>query len=158
MKLSQSLNDALNQQVLKEYQNQLIYKQIQSYFEDLQLKKLADYFAHQALDENSHASKFIDHINDRTGGKVSLGEVDFPQLSLGDVNSVGDVYIQVEESTSESIEELYDLALSEKSYMDLGFLEEMLNEQVSEENEAQEFATKLRNVKDLVLFDATFGE
>lgn len=158
MRLSQNLNDALNQQILKEYHNMLVYKQIQSYFEDFQLKHLANYFSSQADDEKSHANKFIDHINRRTGGKVTIDEVDAPVLNLGDFGSIGETYISVEEDTTESIEELYDLALSEKSYMDLGFLEEMLNEQVSEEDEANEFALRIKMVKDIVLFDATLGD
>ena len=61
-RLSQNLNDALNQQILNEYHNMLIYRQIQSYFEDFQLKNLAEYFSKQAEDENGHAQKFMSHI------------------------------------------------------------------------------------------------
>jgi ferritin len=155
LKLSQTLNDVLNEQILKELQNQNIYSQISSFFESLQLKNLASYFKKQSLDEKSHADKFMDHINDRTGGVVFIGEVDAPNLNLFDVFTVADAYVRVEEDTTKSIEEIYDLALNEKSYMDLGFLQDMLSEQVKEEDESQELSTKLKMCKDLVLFDAT---
>jgi ferritin len=158
MRLSSVLNSALNEQILKEYHNMLLYRQIESYFQDFQLKGLAGYFAKQAEEEKGHALKFIDYINDRIGGKVALGDVDAPNAALTDFSSVGDEYVKTEEATTESIEALYDLALGEKSYMDLGFLEEMLNEQVSEEDEAAEFSLKIKSVKDIVLFDETFNE
>lgn len=135
----------------------LIYKQIESFFEDLQLKHLSKYFASQAQHEKEHGDMFLSHINSRTGGKVSLESVIFPDIGLNDLLSVAHAYVSVEEQTTESIEELYDLAFNEKSYIDLPFIETMLQEQVSEEDEAQEFVTKLQNVKDIVLFDATFG-
>ena len=157
MKLSDSLNEALNLQILHELKNVSKYMQINSYFENLQLKKLASYFHDRSLEEKSHADKFMQYINDRTGGSVSIGEVDEPKLMLADPSSVGDAYVKTEEDTTLSIEAIFDLALEEKSYIDLGFLQSMLVEQVSEEDEAQEFFMKIKNVKDLVLFDATFS-
>lgn len=158
MKLSPELNESINQQILQEYHNSLIYAQIQSHFESLQLKKIAEYFKKQSLHEAEHAQKFIQHLNDRTGGKVSIGEVNAPNLSLSSVESIGDVYILTEEETTESIEAIYELACDMKSFIDFPFILSMLAEQVSEENESNEFALKLKNTKDLVLFDATLGE
>lgn len=155
MKLSDELNSALNEQVLKEFHNSSLYVQIWSYFEDLQLPRLSDYFKKRSDEEKSHANKFIQYINDRNGGKVTIGEIDAPVLG-NTVENIADSFVLAEEETTESIEALYDLALSEKSYIDLGFLQEMLNEQVSEEDEALKFATRIKNVKDIVLFDATF--
>jgi ferritin len=156
MKLSQNLNDVLNQQVLIEYGNELKYAQIQSYFEDLQLKKLSEYFKKQAIGENDHAQLFMQHINDRTGGKVALGEIDAPQVEFTSVSEIGDFYIKTEESTTESIELLYDLAFFEKSYIDLPFLAKMLDEQCEEEDAAQKLSLNLKMTKDIVLFDQTF--
>ena len=158
MKLSPELNETLNQQILQEYHNSLIYAQIQSYFESLQLKKIAEYFKKQSLHEAEHAQKFIQHLSDRTGGKVTIGEVNAPSLLLSSVESVGNVYILTEEETTESIEAIYELACDTKSFIDFPFLLSMLAEQVSEENESNEFALKLKNIKDLVLFDATLGD
>jgi len=158
MRLSSVLNSALNEQILKEYHNMLLYRQIESYFQDFQLKGLAGYFAKQAEEEKGHALKFTNHINDRTGGKVTLGDIDAPNVALSDFSSIGDEYVKSEEGTTESIEALYFLALNEQSFIDLGFLEEMLNEQVEEEDSAQEFSLRIKSVKDIVLFDATFGE
>jgi ferritin len=157
LKLSENLNSALNQQILIEYKNSLIYKQIESWCEDNQLKNLSKYFKDQSLQEKSHADKFASYINDRTNGKVTLDQdVDAPNLSINNIDEIGQLALETEISTTESIEELFDLALSEKSYIDLGFLQEMLSEQVEEEDWANRLAMNLKMTKDIVLFDATF--
>jgi len=158
MKLSQNLNDALNQQILIELQNQNKYMQIQSLFEDMQLKHLADFFKNQSAGENDHANLFMNHINDRNGGKVTIDEINSPMINFSDINSIADFYVLTEQQTTESIESLYDLALEEKSYIDLPFLQKMLDEQVEEEDTSQALALKLKTVKDIILFDATFGD
>jgi len=155
MKLTQELNDALNNQIQHELRNQNIYLQIASYFELLQLKHLSKYFMNQAKHEKEHADLFINHINDRTGGIVEILEIDAPMKNIQSIEDVAKIYVEVEESTTESIEEIYSLAFEQRSYMDLPFLSTMLNEQVEEEDSANELAMKLKMCKDIVLFDAT---
>ncbi len=156
MKLSENLNDALNQQIMIELGNQNKYMQIQSLFENMQLKNLAKFFKEQSAGENDHANLFMDYINDRIGGKVKIEEVNSPIINFEDINSIADFYVKTEQETTESIESLYNLALEEKSYIDLGFLEKMLNEQVEEEDISISFATRIKACKDIVLFDATW--
>lgn len=158
MKLSTGLCEAMCFQIQHELGNASKYMQIASYFENLQLTNISSYFKKQSDDEKQHANKFMDHINERVGGKVIIGEVDSPNLSLTDIVSVGDSYLKIEEETTASIEGLYDLALSEKSYIDLGFLSDMLSEQLEEEDSAQKFMIKSRMTRDLVIFDATFSQ
>ena len=155
MKLSQELNSSLNQQVMHEFRNMLVYRKIQNYFENLQLKKLASYFQKQSLQEAEHADKFVQYINDRTGGLVDIGDIASLPYEVRNLEDVGKIFILVEEETTKSIESIYNLALSSNSFIDLGFIQSMLIEQVEEEDIANEFAMKLNMVKDIVLFDAT---
>ena len=158
MRFTQELNDAFCQQILKELGNVSNYMQIHSYFEDLQLTNLSKFFLDRSNEEKTHADKFMKHINDRFGGRVTIGEVNEPNLNLSDPNMVGQEYQRLEQETTESIESIYELAFDQKSYMDLPFLLDMLLEQVSEEDESQKFAMNIAMVKDWVLFDATFGD
>ena len=155
MRLSETLCDALNQQIIHELTNASKYMQVASLFDDLQLTNLASYFRKQSDDEKQHANKFMNHINDRIGGKVTLQETPFQQVNL-DIYSVGNFYIETEVNTTASIESLYDLAFSEKPYIDLSFLSDMLQEQVEEEDSASKLAMNLSMVKDFVIFDKTF--
>ena len=156
MKLTQSLNDALNQQIVKEYSNVLVYAQIQSFFENMQLTNLAKYFGERSDEEKTHANKFMAHLNARTGGNVTIGQVPAPELGSLDASAIGQLYVQREEDTTESIESICDLVYDEKCYIDLPFVLSMLDEQVSEEDEANQFAMQAENVKDLVLWNASF--
>lgn len=155
MKFSQELNSVLNQQILHELRNVNIYSQIESYFEDLQLKNLATYFHNQSLQEKSHADKFIQYINSRTGGKVNIESIDSPSLQLNSLEDVANSIIATEEGTTDSIEAIMDLVLEEKSFIDMGFIQSMLDEQVEEEDWANELGMKLKMCKDIVLFDNT---
>lgn len=156
MKLSQELNDAICSQIVIELEAQNKYMQIQSYFEDLQLKNLAKFFKEQASGENSHANLFMNHLNDRNGGKVIIGDVSAPRNDFSDISSIADFYVLTEQQTTASIESLYELALSERSYIDLDFLQSMLKEQVEEEDTSLRLSQNLKMAKDIVLFDATF--
>lgn len=156
MKMSPELNDAICQQILIELGNQSKYMQIQSYLENLQLKNLASFFGKQASGENDHANSFMNHLNDRNGGNVIIGDVDAPKSDFSSIMDVADFYVLTEQQTTESIEGLYDMVLSEKSYIDLGFLQSMLNEQIEEEDTSQHLALQLKSVKDIYLFDSTF--
>jgi len=158
MNISASLNDIFNQQIIHEYRNQLIYTQIESLFEALQLKNIAKYFHEQSEHEKEHGDMIVQYLNDRTGGKVNIGEVDAPEISEFDLENIASMYVSVEEGTTESLESIYEFALENKSFIDLPFLSDMLKEQVEEEDSANVFALNIKMVKDLVLFDKSFEE
>lgn len=158
MNISPSLNDIFNQQIIHEYRNQLIYTQIESLFEALQLKNIAKYFHEQSEHEKEHGDMIVQYLNDRTGGKVNIGEVDAPEISEFDLENIASMYVSVEEGTTESLESIYEFALENKSFIDLPFLSDMLKEQVEEEDSANVFALNIKMVKDLVLFDKSFEE
>ncbi|MEY2702696.1 MAG: hypothetical protein RLY43_1332 [Bacteroidota bacterium] len=156
MKLSQELNDAINFQIQHELLNQNKYLQIASYFANLQLINLSNYFTKQADHEYSHAKLFIDHLNARIGGNVLIESVEAPNLNISSIEDVGNIYVETEQGTTESIEDLYNFAMESKSFIDLSFLSSMLSEQIEEEDVAMSFKLKSSMVKDIVLFDATF--
>jgi len=158
MKLSNSLNEFLNEQIIHEYRNQLIYTQIEAIFENLELKNIAKYFNEQSAQEKSHGDMIVKHISDRIGGKVKIGTVDAPDISEYSIEEIADTYVSVEQGTTESLESIFEFALENKSYIDLPFLSEMLKEQVEEEDSADNFATNIKKAKDLVQFDMLFGE
>jgi len=158
MMLSEELNSALNEQVGKEFSNMLFYIQLESFFENLQLKNLAGYFKKQSEHEAEHARKFISYINSRTGGiYIPSSGISNSGVEIG-TDTLGAMYVEREEDTTESIEALYQLALDGNSFMDLPFISSMLSEQVEEEDSANEFSQKFNSVKNLVLFDSMFKE
>jgi len=156
VKLSEELNSAFNIQIVHELRNQNIYLQIASYFANIELKNLSKYFLKQAGHEKDHAEMFISHLNDRIEGQVRIGEIPAPVVNISTPESIGLVYLQVETSTTEAIEDIMDLVFESKSYIDQPFISKMLEEQVEEEDSANHFNLLINRVKDIVLFDATF--
>jgi len=158
MILSQQINDAINQQIAHELRNQQAYLQIGSYFEDLELTNISEYFFKQADHEKDHAKMFIDHLNCRIGGKVKIGEVPEFTETLISPTHAGEVYVLIEAGTTESIEAILELIIENKSFIDQPFILKMLEEQVEEEDSANRFEVLIRNCKDLVLFNANFDD
>lgn len=156
MYLSNDLNSAINFQIAHELRNQNTYLQIASYLEDCELKNLASYFKKQADGEYDHAQLFISHLNNRIGGKVTIPYIEKPLVLLDTPEEIGKLYLEVEQKTTESIEDIMDLVMEMKSYIDMPFILKMLDEQVEEEDSAMHLFILLNKVKDLVLFDATF--
>lgn len=156
MKMTQELNSVINKQIAHELRNQNIYLQIGSYFENLELNNIAKYFFKQADGEKDHAKLFIDHLNNRVGGLVKIESIPAPVIELQTPESIGELYLIVENSTTEAIEDIMDLVLETKSYVDQPFISKMLKEQVEEEDTANHFRVLINKVKDIVLFDSTF--
>lgn len=157
MKLSEKLNILINNQITHERRNQAIYQQVASYFEDMQLTKLADFFFGQADGEGGHAKILIDHLNNRTGGKVQIQTLEFPSLNLSNLNDIASLYVSTEEETTKAIEEIYKEAFSEGSFIDLPVISKLLDEQVEEEDLANKFACQTLLCTDMVLYNNTFS-
>ena len=158
MKLSDSLNAIFNEQILHEYRNQLIYTQIESAFESMQLKNISRYFNEQSIHEKEHGDLVVNHLNSRTGGNVDILTVGVPEFSYDDPHFIADLYVSTEEGTTESLESIYEFTLKQKSYIDLPFILKMLEEQVEEEDSANVFSLNLKQTKDIVLFDKMLFE
>lgn len=157
MKLSETIKNALNNQISHERKNQAIYLQIASYFEDMQLTNISKFFFEQANGENNHAQWLIDHLNNRTGGKVTLQPIEAPNLEINSIKDIANIYVAVEESTTANLETIYQMILDEKSYIDISFMNKMLEEQVEEEDLANKFALQVQLCNDLVLYNNTFS-
>ena len=157
MILKESLNSAFNEQITHEMRNVSIYRQIQSFFDGMQLTNIAKYFKNQADHENDHAKMLIEYVNSRIGGNIKIQTIEDP-IEITSVEQIANLYLEVEQGTTESIEALYSLAFEEKSFIDLPLISCFLKEQVEEESSAENFKVRVKMVKDLVLFDALFKE
>jgi ferritin len=157
LKISDNLNKLINSQIAHELLNRMKYIQIYSHFEDLQLLKLSKKFKDQADEELGHSQQLIDYLNERLGGKVSVSEIPASDLQLVTLQDVANAYMETELLTTEMIQEIMEAVEVEKSYIDRKFVEEFLHQQIKEEDEADEFMKKTMLVKDILLFDATFG-
>ncbi|HEX5151792.1 MAG TPA: ferritin [Parafilimonas sp.] len=155
--LSKSMQEALNRQVLMEAQSSQAYLAMASWA-DIQpgLKGVTQFFFKHSDEERMHMLKLIRYINER-GGFAIIPALEQPTLTFVSLKKAFEELFKHEVAVSNSINELVDIALTEKDYATHNFLQWYVNEQIEEERLARECNDKLELIGDdksgLYLFD-----
>ncbi|MFH1524905.1 MAG: ferritin [Chloroflexota bacterium] len=140
--ITQTMQDAINEQINKEFYSSYLYLSMAAFFESKNLPGFAKWMQLQADEEREHGMKFYEHLLER-GGRVSLKAIVAP---AGEWKSDLAVFKEVqthEEAVTDSINALYELALKEKDYPAQVLLYWFINEQVEEEKNAAEIVQQL---------------
>jgi len=85
--LSQTLQDAINEQINKELYSEYLYLSMAAYLDAMGLPGMANFMKVQGEEERFHAMKFYDFINDR-GGRVVLKAIEQPEVEFENVLDV----------------------------------------------------------------------
>ena len=154
---SKTIADALNQQILMEAQSSMAYLAMGSWAEiQPGLKGVTAFFFKHSDEERMHMLKLIHFVNER-GGYAVIPELKQPNLTLVSLKKAFEELWNQELAVSASINELVDLALSQKDYATHNFLQWYVIEQMEEEKLARECNEKLEMIGDdrsgLYLFD-----
>jgi len=155
--LSKTMAEALNKQVLMEAQSSQAYLAMGSWAEiQPGLKGVTSFFFKHSEEERMHMLKLIHYINER-GGFAVVPELKQPTLTFVSLKKAFEELLKHELAVSASINDLVDLALSEKDYATHNFLQWYVMEQMEEEKLARDCNDKLEMVGDdrsgLYLFD-----
>lgn len=157
----ENMEKALNKQINAEIYSAYLYLSMASYFESANLKGFAHWMQIQAQEEMTHAMKFYNYIFGR-GGRVVLSAVDAPPYQWDSPLAVFQFTLQHEQKVTGLINDLVDLALSEKDHATSNFLQWFVGEQVEEEASADEMVKKLKLVDDthggLFMLDKEVGQ
>jgi ferritin len=141
------MQDALNEQINKEFFSSYLYLSMAAYFEDKNLTGFAHWMRLQADEEREHAMKFYNFILDR-GGRVQLRAIDAPATEWKSNLEVVEQVAEHEGKVTASIHDLYELARQEKDYPAQVMLQWFISEQVEEEKNAAELVAKLRLIEE----------
>ena len=141
--LDPKIEEAFNKQINAELFSAYLYLAMVAYFESRNLKGMANWMRMQAQEENLHAMKFFDFINER-GGRVTLTEIASPQVEWASPAAAFQAAYEHECKVSGLINELVDLALGEKDHAANAFLQWFVTEQVEEESTVHEIAEQLK--------------
>jgi ferritin len=159
--LSDTLQKALNGQVNAELYSSYLYLAMSMFFEDTGMPGTASWMKIQALEELSHAWKFMGYVNER-GGRVLLDAIEKPQSDWDSPLAVFEAVLSHEQKVSSLIGGLVELARAEKDYMTDNFLQWFVAEQVEEEASADEVVRQFRLAGDeggnLLLLDRELGQ
>ena len=161
MPISNAMQDAVNDQIQKEFAAAYLYLSMSAYFEALSLEGFAQWMRVQAQEEVSHGMKLFDHLHDR-GGRARLGGVAEPQHEFDSPRAAFELAAAHEAAVTRSIHALFSLAEGEHDYASQGILQWFSNEQVEEEKTASTLVDKLRLIGDnaaaLYMMDKELGE
>ena len=145
--LNPAIEQALNDQVQKEFHSAYIYLSMSAYFEAENLTGAASWMRKQAGEEQEHALKIFDFILDR-GGHVALQAISQPAAEYASPLAVFENAYAHERKVTQSIHDLYALALRENDYPTQVMLQWFIDEQVEEEKTSSAIMAQLKMVGD----------
>ncbi len=145
--MNSKIQDSFNEQLNAELYSSYLYLSMAAYLQSQGLKGMANWMQIQAQEENMHAMKFFDFINER-GGRVTLFKIQEPKTEWSSPLDAFEDTCKHESKVTGLINDLVDLALSEKDHAANAFLQWFVTEQVEEEATAQEIRDKLKLVSD----------
>lgn len=145
--IGQRMQDAMNEQINKEFFSSYLYLSMAAYFEYKNLTGFAQWMRLQADEEREHAMKFYNFILD-AGGRVYLKAIEAPRTDWESNLAVAEQIVEHEAMVTASIHQLYELAMQEKDYAAAAMLQWFITEQVEEEKNAAELLAKLRLIEE----------
>lgn len=158
--ISQSLVDALNEQLKHEFYSSYLYLAMAAYCDSQNLPGFAHWMRLQADEERDHAMKFYDFILDRDG-RVVLPALAQPPRDFGSPTDLFGQVLAHEQEVTSLIEQLYRKAEAEQDRPTQVFLQWFITEQVEEEKTASQILETLRMAGDnrvaLLMVDRELG-
>jgi ferritin len=141
------MQDAMNKQIRDELYSSYLYLSMAAYYEALNLPGFAHWMRLQAEEENEHAMKFFDYINDRQG-RVTLMAIDAPPIEFDSPLAVFKMAYEHEQKVTGLINALYQLAIEENDFASQSMLKWFIDEQVEEEKSALDIVEQLEMIGD----------
>lgn len=145
--LSQTMLDALNEQVKNEFYSSYLYLSMAGFCESITLPGFAHWMRLQSTEEGGHAMKIHDFVQDR-GGRVKLLTIDQPPIDFSSPLDVFQQALEHEQLVTGMINTLYGMAGEERDYASQAFLQWFITEQVEEEKTATQIVETLKMIGD----------
>lgn len=131
--IKKTVEAAINEQIKREEFSSRLYLSMAIWCEANGYPGAAAFLYRQADEERMHQLKFVHYVNDR-GGKASLMALTTPENHFESLSHVFKQVMEHEQYITASINDLYEVTLSEKDYTTGNFLQWYINEQIEEES------------------------
>ena len=145
--MNKKVVEALTLQVNKEFYSAYLYLAMNQYFEDQDMPGMANWMYQQFQEEQFHAKKMLKYLNSR-GVKVVLEAIEKPQIEWPTTMSVFENVLEHEESITASINNIQGIAVDEKDFATMNFLQWFIDEQIEEEENASNLIKQLQLIGD----------
>ena len=130
--ITKKIEKAFNEQIKEEEHSSRIYLAMASWCDANGFPGAAGFFYRQTQEERFHALKFIQHLNER-GGHAVLSALPLPDSNFKTIKEVFEKTLVHEKHITACINGLYDVAMQEKDFSSLTWLQWFINEQIEEE-------------------------
>ena len=151
MLISKELEQAINEQIGREFGASLQYVNIAAYFDSDNLPTLAVFFYRQAEEERMHAMKFAHYVVD-AGGQVRVPAIEQPKADFASAEEAAGLALEWEQEVTRQINDLMDLAIAQKDHIAQDFLRWFVTEQLEEVSTMDTLLSIVRRSKDNILF------
>ncbi len=142
--LSETMIQKLNDQINLEYYSSNIYLQMSSWRNYKGLEGCAAFLEAHADEERQHMQRLFKYVNE-TGAMVILGTIDAPTAEFKSIAEIFKKIYDHECLVTRKINELADLALTEKDFSTFNFLQWYVAEQHEEEKLFKSILDKIQN-------------
>jgi ferritin len=150
MLISETLNEAMNEQIGSELGASNQYLKIASYFDNDNLPELAGFFFRQSEEEREHAMRFLRYILD-AGGDVQIPAISAAPSSIGSAAEAAQMALDWELQVTKQINGLMDMAIEENDHIAQDFLRWFVEEQLEEVSTMDEMVGVIRRAGDQLL-------
>ncbi|HID03643.1 MAG TPA: ferritin [Desulfobacterales bacterium] len=145
--MKKKMEKALNKQVNAEMYSSYLYLAMESYFQSVSLTGFAKWMRGQVQEEMFHGMKIYDYVHER-GGRAQFEAIAKPQTQWDSPLAAFEHILAHEESVTELINNLIDVALDVRDHAAKAFLNWFITEQVEEEATVGEIVARLRLIGD----------
>ena len=157
---TKALQDAYNEQIKHEFYSAYFYLGMSAYCDANNLFGSAKWLKMQAGEEQEHAMKLFDYVQDR-GAQVALQAIAQPPATYTSLLDLFEQVLAHEQKVTALINRLYETAVKEGDYPSQFMLQWFVNEQVEEEKNATTIVEMLRLVgsqpQGLFMVDSKLG-
>lgn len=144
--LTKKMEKELNCQINAEFYSAYLYLAMSAWFNEKNLKGFANWMYVQYQEENNHALLLYNYIIERSGS-VKLDAIKTPNQSWKSIVDVFSETLKHEQNVTKLINNLTNVALSEKDHATVNFLQWFVNEQVEEEANVIDILEQLKLVE-----------
>ena len=145
--ISKRMEKAFNEQIKWEYYSAYLYLSLSSYFTSLGLPGFANWMDIQFQEEQFHARRMFDYVNEK-GGRCILQAIEAPPSVWKAPLAAFDFALKHEYQVTKRINDLMTLAQKENDHASAIFLQWFVSEQVEEEASFGDTVNKLKLVGD----------
>lgn len=141
--LKEAVEKTINDQINAEFHSAYLYLSMSAYFESIGLSGFAHWMSIQFQEEQSHALKFVNYVNER-GGRVILKPIEAVDVEFEGVIDVLEKTLAHEQMITDRINKMMDVAIELSDHATKSFLQWYVDEQVEEEATVEEILNNLK--------------